>query len=160
MKKTAVIWICVLSVSFGIPVKSQDIKPDISRLSASLLTGLSEEARMDTATTGAQVYHPLLKKFPSWSGLGNMGMPALPNRYLGLGSSIAPAFIKPYLSYLEEPECLNYYNTKTPYSQINYNSGGTKDKNGQNLGFLYSRNLGAEINITGLFDFILSLIHI
>ncbi len=156
MKGLAIIWIYALVLTCAHPALSQDIKPDIVKLSASLQTGLTEITSMDTLITGAQVFHPQYKNFPGWSELGNMGLPALPNRYTGLGSTNTPSFLNSYLYYLEDPDKIHVYNTKTPFSRIHYNSGGTGDKNGQNLGFMYTRNFGREINMAGQFDFISS----
>lgn len=141
------------------PAYSQDSQPDIVKRSKILLTGDTVLISMDTLITGSQNNHPQYKRFPSWSELGNIGLPAIQNRFLGIGSTSNPIFLKPYLTYLEEPDQLFFYNTNLPFSQIGYNTGGANDKNGQNLSFIYTRNFGGDVNIAGLFDFVSSTGH-
>ena len=88
-----------------------------------------------------------------------MGLPAIPNRYTGIGSPSSPYLFNSYLFYLDDPDQISFFDAKTPYSEIRYNSGGTGDKNGQNLGFLYTRNFKEEVNLVGFFDFISSNGH-
>ena len=48
---------------------------------------------------------------------------------------------------------LVFYSANSPFSLINYNSGGTADKNGQTIRALFARNLKKKGNITVLGDY-------
>ena len=155
MKRAALIWIFTAILNFTVSGQVQPIQPDLSKYSVSLINGYITQIPVDTIISGSQITHPLYKRFPGWSEMGNSGLPALPLKYTGPGKTNTPFFLIPYQSYFEGDEKINFYDTKTPFSQISYAGEITGDKNKvtQELNFFYSRNIRPDINITGLFDY-------
>lgn len=126
----------------------QTAKPDVTRYST-CLSNLRETALpVDTALSGSQIHNPLYARESTWSELGNTGLPALPNQYRPLRNSLSPLMAEGYEAYGTPAENLLFYRTNSPYSLLNYNSGGTQDKNGQTIRGLFARNLKKDGNIT------------
>jgi hypothetical protein len=158
MKRSALIWILTVLIHTALNGQKQDIQPDLSQFSISIPDGIISQIPIDTTITGSQISSPIYGKFPGWSELGNNGLPAVPLRYEGPSETYVPYFLTPYLNYATSDASISFYDTKTPFSQVNYTGEVTGDKNkvSQKLNFFYSRNLGPDMNITGYFDFISS----
>ena len=86
-----------------------------------------------------------------------MGSPALPNSYNGISSPASPFLLNLTCVISKKMIDIDSLMQKNHILRFDYNSGGTAKKRGQNLGFLYTRNFGKEINVVGSFDFISSI---
>ncbi|OFY46954.1 MAG: hypothetical protein A2X22_01310 [Bacteroidetes bacterium GWF2_49_14] len=103
---------------------------------------------VDTTLPGSQNHNPLYSGFYSWTELGNSGMPAVRNRFSLIRDALMPNAMQGYESYSDQTDRLTFYRAKSPFTLVNYNSGGTQDKHGQTIRGLYARDLKKEGNLT------------
>jgi len=143
--KNLALFILILAVS--IPTFSQKSKTEVSRFQYQLSTRLTTPQPVDTALSGSQIHHPL-SSLSSWSNLGNTGLPALINQYRPVRDPLNPLIFEGVDGYGVNNTSLTFYSANNPFSMINYNSGGTADKNGQTIKALFARNLKQNGNIT------------
>ncbi|MFO7939751.1 MAG: putative porin [Bacteroidales bacterium] len=64
---------------------------------------------------------------------------------------------KNYLPYFHTAETRQYYNTKRPYTQLYYSTGGGKDEAEQRIGVLHTQNIDSISNVGFDYDHISSL---
>lgn len=129
------------------------------RTSYDLLNRETDTLTIDTLTAGSQIYHPLYKSFPSWHELGNLGFPALATKWSGISKLNEPFYLQTLSQYANPKNELIQYQSKSPYSLLNYTSGGTQDINGQFIRAVFSRPVVPGIRFTALLDFVNSPGH-
>lgn len=115
-----------------------------------------EEYPVDTIFYQHQILNPNLKTFPFNSYLGNLGSPAIENDYLKRISEPKLPFLNPYKSYIHLPNKQLYFNTRKPFSDLNYTTGTGKQKNEQTLRVLHTQNVNENFNVGIDFDLISS----
>jgi hypothetical protein len=142
-----IILLLILSVSgFG-----QKTKTLVSRFSYQINTQDTTAQPVDTILSGSQFHQPLYKTSSgSWSDLGNTGLPAVINQYRPVRDAFNPLVFEGIDGYGYNRPDLTFYSAKSPYSLLNYNSGGTADKNGQTIKAIFARSLKNRGNITVL----------
>ncbi len=161
MKRSIVICLLLAFGLVNIQAQNKIVQTDLKKYEVSINDGKIRQIEVDTLILASQMYHPLYKKFPGWVELGNMGFPALPLKFNGIGETNTPFFLKPYLTYNSESDKISFYDTKSPFSQFSFIGEMNSDTKyvGQVMNFFYSRSFGRDINITGLFDFVSSTGH-
>ena len=132
-------------IAFG-----QKTKNEVSRFQYNINTQISTPQEVDSSLTGSQSHHPLFSSFSSWSDLGNTGLPALFNKYRPVRDALNPLIFQGIDGYGVTNDNLIFTATNNPFSLLNYNSGGTADKNGQTIKALFARNLRNNGNISFL----------
>jgi hypothetical protein len=125
-------------------------KPAVTRYLFQVNTQAITHLPVDTALAGSQMHQPLYPDFSSWSDLGNTGLPALINHYRPVREALNPLLFEGSDGYGTTTPNLEFYSANSPFSMLNYNSGGVADKNGQTLKALFARNLKNKGNITFL----------
>ncbi len=120
----------------------------VTRENISLTSFRLQNLSVDTTLPGSQQHNPLYSGFYSWSELGNSGMPAVRNRFSPIRDALLPIAMQGYESYSDQTDQLTFYRAKSPYTLVNYNSGGAGDKHGQTIRGLYARDLKKEGNLT------------
>lgn len=83
----------------------------------------------------------------SMSYLGNLGSPALSRIFFERGDRGHFMFTDPYRIYSQSPEKFNFINTKIPFSNLTYQSGGGKVNKEERLDIALSTNFGKSLNI-------------
>jgi len=129
------------------------------RTSYNLLNAQLDTLKIDTVTSGSQIYHPLYKTFPLWHELGNLGFPALTVKYNGISKLNEPFYLQTLRQYANPENRLIQYQTNSPYALLSYTSGGSKDINGQFIRTVFARPVAPGIRFTSLLDFIISPGH-
>jgi len=140
----------ILILAFAIPAFSQKTKTEVTRFDYQVNTQTKTGQPVDTTLAGSQIHHPLYSSFSSWSDLGNTGLPALINQYRPVREALNPLIFEGIDGYGVNSNDLIFYSTQSPFSLLNYNSGGTADKNGQTIKALFARNIKKRDNITVL----------
>lgn len=100
---------------------------------------------------------PMYKKTIGASWLGNLGLPEESQIFFDrdkYNQSREFIFKNPYLAYYYSPEDYFFFNTKTPYSNVSYTSGGYSYKEEDHLSGLFSVNANKKLNFTLLGDYI------
>ncbi|MFH0760411.1 MAG: putative porin [Bacteroidota bacterium] len=139
--------ICLISLIPALAF-SQTGEQTVTRNSTCMANLRETAVPVDTALSGSQIHNPLYGREASWSELGNAGLPAIRNQYRPLRNSMSPLIAEGYESYGAPDENLVFYRAKSPFTMVNYNSGGAQDKNGQTIRGLFARNLKKDGNIT------------
>ena len=111
---------------------------------------------VDTIFYQSQIFNANFKSFPFKAYLGNLGSPALSNNYLERIAEPAVPFLNPYKHYLHLPENQIYFNTKKPFTDLNYTTGKGKQKNEQTLSITHTQNINEDFNVGINFDLISS----
>jgi hypothetical protein len=132
---------------------AQNTGQEVVKFRYRLPTQDSSRLVVDTLLSGSQIHHPFFKTFGSWSELGNTGLPALINQYRPVRKAINPILFEGFDGYGLSSTELDFYSAKSPFSLLNYNSGGTSDKNGQTISALFAKNLKNNGNISVMGDY-------
>ncbi len=140
--------LCLPSLAFSQVPDHPAVPPAVSRQSVNLSDLSITPLDMDTCLPGSYIHHPLYLSDITWSELGNPGLPALPNLYRPLRNALSPLMAEGYDAYGKPAGDLTFYRSASPFSMVNYNSGGAQDKNGQTIRGLFARDLKRDGNIT------------
>lgn len=114
------------------------------------LTGMfteTERVEIDTMATAFQVHSPLFKEAIAYSFLGNMGLAAMPDIFTRRGLMSDFFFIDPFIHYLPSSSETRYYNTRRPFSLIDFSTGGPRGKNEKILNILHTQNVNPDFNL-------------
>jgi hypothetical protein len=145
MKKTIFTFIFLAIISYGFcQTPAVKVTKFFYRTTNQVVTSLP----VDTALPASQIHQPLYDSFYSWSELGNTGQPALRNQYRPPRDYSSPILFEGIDAYGMASPDLIFYSANSPFSLLNYNSGGASDKHGQTIQALFARNLKQKGNIT------------
>lgn len=103
-------------------------------------------ALLDTSLKQFQVYKPNYITDPLHSDMGNLGLPSLPHSYNKLLYRDELFFLKYYLPFVQYPDNRIFVNTKKPFTQLNYTTGGQKKVLEQSLKVLHTQNVNENLN--------------
>ena len=115
-----------------------------------------QDCPVDTIFFKPQIFNPNFQIFPFNSYLGNLGAPALENDYLERIKQHDLFFLSPFKHYVHLPQNQIYFNTKKPFTDLNYTTGTGKQKNEQTLSVLHTQNVNENFNVGIDFDLISS----
>ncbi|MFC0878344.1 putative porin [Saccharicrinis sp. FJH2] len=108
----------------------------------------------DTAMNDFFVYYPIYRTSIANAHLGNLGSPYQSMIYFDRPVDLPFLFMDVYRDYMKMPEDYRFYNTKTPYTSLNYWTGGPKLQAEEQVRIIHSRNIHKDINITGYGNYI------
>ena len=129
--------------------KEKQIEPYLGSWKLSGYGAFQDSTKLDTLIDNFQIYHPVFINSITSSYLGNYGAPALNNDFLGRTSNVDFLFFKSRESYLLTPAILHYYNTKTPYTRLDFGQSGNKAvKNETRFNIFHSQNVNPYLNFT------------
>ena len=86
--------------------------------------------------------------------LGNLGSPAQTRIFRERGESRDFIFAEPYSSYIITPSQAQFYETKVPYTNLMYTTGGGSLTKEEELKGILTMNFGKHLNVGGEFDYI------
>ena len=119
-----------------------DIKPYISTWNVSDYGAFQDSTKLDTLMDNYQIYHPVFKNSLTSSYVGNYGTPALNNNFFNRSSNVDFLFFKSREAYLLTPKNIEFYNTKTPFTRLDFGQSGNKAiKHETRFKFFHSRNV-------------------
>lgn len=85
---------------------------------------------------------------------GNLGSPIQSKIYFDRPENNDFLFFNAYYPYIYQIETATFYNTKTPFSSLNYLSGGTLYRKEDQIGFLFTANANKKLNFGTTLDYI------
>jgi hypothetical protein len=106
-----------------------------------------QRVAVDTALDNFEIRDPLLKKYTSFSTLGNLSQPAESNIFTERDEGPEFILINPFFPYMQRFDQINYINTRKPFTQISYNRGGSSQNKEEWLDAFHTQNLSKILNI-------------
>ena len=85
---------------------------------------------------------------------GNLGSPIQSKLYFDRPANTDFIFSNAYYPYLMNIHTATFYNTKTPFSNLDYVTGGTKFRAEDHIKFLFTANANKKLNIGTTLDFV------
>jgi len=120
------------------------------------LTKKADSVFFDTTMLGFQIYNPAFEHDFAISYLGNTGQ-AMQSNYLNLRNTYSPfIFEKPFTAYFHDPYRISHYDTYKPFTQVQYETFGTREKSEQLIQAIHTQNISPFANIGILYDLIAS----
>ena len=141
-------------VADSIPV--QDTSIIIREYYLDPLTKQTDTVNFDTTMQEFHIYNPIYKYSFSNSFLGNSGQAFQSNDFL-LRETFSPfIFEKPYSTYFHNPFNIGHFNTRKPFTQIEYVNFGSGQTSEQIIKALHTQNYNEYTNFGLLYDLIAS----
>lgn len=88
---------------------------------------------------------------------GNIGSPIQTKLYFDRPENNDFIFSTTYFPYIMNVQHVTFYNTKTPFSNLNYTTGGTSKRDQDNIKFLFTANANKKLNIGTTLDYLSSV---
>lgn len=135
------------------PLIEKEIEPKIGMWYLSGFGAFQDSTKLDTLQDYFHLYHPVFKDAISVSYVGNYATPYLNNDFFGRETDMDFLFLKTREAYLLTPSTIQYYNTRTPYTRLDYSQSENKSrKNETRFNVLHSQNVNPYLNFTLRFD--------
>ena len=109
---------------------------------------------VDTIHQNYQISNPIDRFSIANSFNGNLGSPIQSKLYFDRPENTDFIFSNAYFPYLMNVKNTTFYNTKTPYSYLDYNTGGTSFRDEDHLKFLFTANPNKRLNFGTTLDYI------
>ena len=109
---------------------------------------------VDTIHQNYQISNPIDRFSIANSFNGNLGSPIQSKLYFDRPEITDFIFTTAYFPYLMNVKSATFYNTKTPYSNIDYNTGGTSFRDEDHIKFLFTANANKKLNFGTTLDYI------
>lgn len=133
--------------------KKIEIDSKLKMWSLSGFGAFQDSIKLDTLIDNFQIYHPIYKDALTVSYVGNYGTPSLNNDFFGRESNVDFIFLKSREAYLLTPATLEYYNTTTPYTRLDFSQSENKARKSETrFNVLHSQNVSPYLNFTFRFD--------
>ena len=87
---------------------------------------------------------------------GTLGSPLQSRIYFDRTEKSGFLFSRPFDAYFISADEVLFYNTKTPYTNLTYNSNGDKLTHEDDFKAVFSINANKKLNVTGLFNYMLA----
>ncbi|HSO88846.1 MAG TPA: putative porin [Draconibacterium sp.] len=108
-----------------------------------------DSMKLDTLIDNFQIYHPVFINSITSSYLGNYGNPALNNDFFDRNSNVDFFFLKSREAYLLTPATVQYYNTRTPFTRLDFSQSENRTiKNETRFNIFHSQNVNPNLNFT------------
>ncbi len=131
----------------------KEVKSGIQMWNVSEFGAFQDSTKLDTLQDNFHIFHPVYKKVLTASYVGNYGAPYLNNDFFGRESNINFLFLKSRDAYLLTPESIDYYNSTTPYTRLDFSQSENKSrKNETRFNVIHSQNVNPYLNFTFRFN--------
>lgn len=127
--------------------KNETIKPHVRAWKMIDQYTLADTIPVDTLTDGHQINNKIWKNNVMNVTLGNLGSPYLPMFYLAKRRTDGNMFYNTIQEYLDAPDKFEYYNTKTPYTNLAYTMGYPKRRSEEFVQVLFTQNVNKRVNV-------------
>ena len=114
---------------------------------ASGLLGTVKPVALDTSMNGFFITNPAEKNTIALEFLGNLGSPGRSKIFFDRQQKSDFFFFTPYEIYYTPPQEVQYFDTKLPYTNLNYSSGGTTGRPARRLNGVFTVNVNPRFNI-------------
>jgi hypothetical protein len=129
--------------------KEIEIYPFVGSWKISEYGAFQDSTTLDTLIDNFQIYHPVFSNSITSSYVGNYGTPALNNDFFDRNFNVDFFFLKSREAYLLTPGNIQYYNTRTPYTRLDYGQTGNKSvENETRFNVFHSQNVNPFLNFT------------
>jgi len=108
---------------------------------------------VDTLPLNFQDRNPIDRFSIANSYNGNLGSPIQSKLYFDRPEDQDFIFSNAYLPYIMNVRNATFYNTKTPYSNLNYTTGGTQYRDEDNIKFIFTANANKKLNVGTTLDY-------
>jgi len=115
---------------------------------------MADSIPVDTIHQNYQISNPIDRFSIANSFNGNLGSPIQSKLYFDRPENTDFIFSNAYFPYLMNVKSATFYNTKTPYSNIDYNTGGTTFRDEDHIKFLFTANANKKLNFGTTLDYI------
>jgi hypothetical protein len=112
-----------------------------------------DSVKIDTLNKFFHNYHPVFKNTITNTYTGNYGGAYLNNDFFMRDFSTGFYFARSHDAYILIPEKLDFYNTTTPYTMLDYSQSENQSRqNETRFNVLHSQNINRNLNFTFRFD--------
>lgn len=115
---------------------------------------VADSIPVDTVHLNYQISNPIDRFSIANSFNGNLGSPIQSKLYFDRPSNTDFIFSNAYYPYMMNVNNATFYNTKTPFSYIDYNTGGTTFRAEDHIKFLFTANVNKKLNFGTTLDYI------
>ena len=112
---------------------------------------------VDTMRLNFQTSNPIDRFSIANSYNGNLGSPIQSKLYFDRPANNDFIFSNAYYPYLMNIDHATFYNTKTPYSNLDYKTGGTTYRSEDNIKFLFTANANKRLNFGTTLDYVYAI---
>lgn len=116
--------------------------------------GNTDTIPVDTVYLNFQDHNPVDRYSIANSYNGNLGSPIQSKIYTDRHDYNPFIFADPYYPYIRQIETQSFYNTKTPYTELKYLTGGTQYNEEEQFTFLFTANVNKRLNYGTNLDYI------
>jgi len=109
---------------------------------------------VDTTHLNYQISNPIDRFSIANSFNGNLGSPIESKLFFDRPDNTDFIFSNAYFPYMMNVNSATFYNTKTPFSNIDYNTGGTTFRSEDHIKFLFTGNANKKLNFGTTLDYI------
>ena len=117
---------------------------------------VADSIPVDTIHLNYQNSNPIDRFSIANSFNGNLGSPIQSKLYFDRPGIEDFIFSNAYYPYMMNINSATFYNTKTPFSSLDYNTGGTTYRDEDHLKFLFTANVNKKLNFGTTIDYIYS----
>ncbi len=130
--------------------KTDSIKPEIRLWYLKGYGAFIDSTKLDTLQDYVHIFHPVYKNnVITASYVGNYGTPALDNNFFNRNYQTNFFFAQTRDAYFLSPSKLQYINTHTPYTRLDYTQSENKSKNNETrFNVIHSQNVKPWWNFT------------
>lgn len=129
--------------------KTKAINPRVGTWKLSDYGAFQDSVQLDTLLDNFHNYHPVFVNALTTGYLGNYGMPGLDNDFFSRKSNVNYFFLKTRETYMLTPATIQYYNTRTPYTQLDFSQSENRVvKNETRFNVFHTQNVNPYLNFT------------
>ena len=129
--------------------KAIEINPKVGGWKLSDYAAFQDSVGLDTLTENFHNYHPVFLNAITATYLGNYGTPGMDNNFFNRKSNVEYFFLRSREIYLLTPSTIQYYNTRTPYTQLDFSQSENRVKyNETRFNVFHSQNVNPYLNFT------------
>ncbi len=130
-------------------LEKKEVESKIALWNLNAYGAFVDSTKLDTLHDYFHVYHPVYKNTITATFVGNYGNPALDNNFFNRNYTGNYFFAQSRDAYFLHPSKLDYYNTTTPYTRLDYSQSENKSKNNETrFNVIHSRNITPFWNFT------------
>ncbi|MDR3651709.1 MAG: putative porin [Paludibacter sp.] len=108
---------------------------------------------VDTMHLDYHIANPIDRFSIANSYNGNLGSPIQSKLYFDRPANNDFIFSNAYFPYISSVQSATFYNTKTPFSNLDYNTGGTAYRSEDHIKFLFTGNVNKRLNFGTTLDY-------
>lgn len=128
-------------------IKAHKIEPSVKLWRLRANGAYIERNYIDTNDMNRQILYPIFKKSIANSFTGNAGSAYQTAIFEKRETLQEFLFLQPYEWYLHRPETHDFVDTRTPYTELNYSTGGNNNKDENILDVFFTRNIDKYWNV-------------